>query len=114
MNTYLILGCYAYNFVNKDTGEVIKGNTMHIVDPFDVDDGNRKGCVPLKLTISDKVRENIGELPGLYDIDFGQRPGAGGKPTSYVRNLSFVAPVDLLAALDNAKDKDKAKKLGVI
>jgi hypothetical protein len=56
--------------------------------------GDRRGCEPLKISAPVEVLPLIQAVPGVYNMDFKQRPGKNGRPTLQVVSLAFVEARD--------------------
>lgn len=92
----LIIGAKRYSFINKDTGEHISGLNVHYLDPaYREDNNNTKGLLPIKITALDKVFDQLSEIPGIYEVDFRQRPGQGSKPVLTLVNAILIKPVEI-------------------
>ena len=55
---------------------------------------NTRGSLPMSITAPVDLYADLGPLPGVYDMDFKQRPGKGGKPTLQCTGLKFRSPLD--------------------
>lgn len=53
------------------------------------------GVDVFNLSAPKEIWGDLATLPGVFDVDFGMRPGKGGRPSLQVRGLHFVAPFAL-------------------
>ncbi len=98
MEQCVLLSARRYEF-KDESGKHVEGITLtYITDNIETE-GDTKGCQPLSVTAPLLVWSALTEVPGVYDLDFKQRPGPKGKPTLQLSSLKFVAPVELLDAL---------------
>jgi len=98
MEQCIILAARRYDF-KDDTGKHVEGITLTYITDFVEVEGDTRGCQPLSVTAPILVWSSLTQVPGVYDLDFRQRPGPKGKPTLQLCKLNFVAPVELLDAL---------------
>ena len=91
MERCLVLSARRYSF-RDDAGKQVEGVTLQYLTGFEADDPDRRGMEPLTITGSLSLYSELRDLPGVYDLDFKQRPGPKGRPTLQVTGLRFVAP----------------------
>lgn len=96
MDRILVIGANRYNFT--DEGRTIAGVNCHYVETYEVNDPNRRGLVPMKSPLTDEAFAALTSAPCLADVEFGRRPGKGGKPETFIRGLKVIKPLDLLKA----------------
>ena len=95
METCVLLSARRYDF-KDDAGKQVEGVTLTYITENVETDGDTLGCQPLSVAGASSVWASLGEVPGVYDLDFKQRPGPKGKPTLQLVGLKFVAPVELM------------------
>lgn len=93
---YLVLCVKEYDFVNKETGEHLAGTNIYYLDLLmsDYQEG-LKGLAPLKVSCTPRTLEKINTVPGFYDLNFRQKPGANGKPTLVLADADFKGALNL-------------------
>ena len=100
---YLVLGIKGYDFT-KDDGDRVAGVNVFYLDMMMGDyDSNVKGYMPLKTSCTPKVLEQLTVVPGFYDLDFRQKPGANGKASLVLANAEFVGNVNWLSEKKDLK-----------
>lgn len=95
METTILLSARRYDF-NDDKGASVKGVTLQYLtgDTENTDTG--RGCSVFTITAPFDVWLALKTVPGVYDLDFKQRPGKGGRPTLQCVSANFKAPFDAL------------------
>ncbi len=94
MQECLILAARRYDFKDDD-GRRIEGVTLTYLTG-DVDQASdRLGQVPLSIPAPVGIWHDLQAVPGVYGIDFRQRPGKGGRPTLQAVGLEFLSPASL-------------------
>jgi hypothetical protein len=97
MQECLILAARWYDF-KDDEGRRVEGVTLTYLTG-DIDDAaDRRGQVPLSIPAPVDIWHQLQAVPGVYGIDFRQRPGKGGRPTLQAIGLEFLAAASLDAA----------------
>lgn len=94
METVLILGARRYDFTGKDGGHV-EGVQVNYITDDKVSEPNQRGCSPFSVSAPLTIWTDLVELPGMYRVDFRQRPGLKGKPTLQLVSASFASSVKL-------------------
>jgi hypothetical protein len=93
----LILAARRYDFTD-DGGRRVEGVTLTYLTG-DVDNApDRRGQVPLSIPAPVDIWHQLQAVPGVYSINFRQRPGKGGRPTLQAIGLEFLAAASLDAA----------------
>lgn len=99
---FLVLNAKRYSFKNDD-GEQVEGTTLQYLEPGElVAEENRRGAEVLTITAPVDFFGQLSTLPGLYDLNFRQRPGKNGRPTLTVTSARFLAPSELAPELGRA------------
>jgi hypothetical protein len=94
MQDCLILAARRYDFKDEE-GRRIEGVTLTYLTG-DVDsEPDRRGQSPLSISAAADIWHSLRAVPGLYHMDFRQRPGKGGRPALQAVGAEFVAAVTL-------------------
>lgn len=92
---FLVLNAKRYSFANDD-GEKVEGCTLQYLEPGElVQEENRRGAEVLTITAPLDFYSQLTMIPGLYDLNFRQRPGKNGRPTLTVTGAKFLSGVEL-------------------
>ena len=95
MEQCVLLSARRYDF-KDEAGKQVDGVTLTYITEYVEAGGDTLGCQPLSVAAASSVWPQLGAVPGVYDLDFKQRPGPKGKPTLQLVGLKFVAPVEFL------------------
>lgn len=96
---FLVLNAKRYSFSNDD-GEKVEGTTLQYLEPGElVAEENRRGAEVLTITAPVDFFDQLSTLPGLYDLNFRQRPGKNGRPTLTVTSARFLSSSELAPEL---------------
>lgn len=91
MAEYLVVGLQHYDF--KDvSGKEIKGNSLYFLD--ESKDNSYKGYKVGKMSIPDSFLGSFSVFPGLYDLDFSVKVGAGSKVNAILESVGYLSPVN--------------------
>ncbi len=97
----LLLSARRYDF-NDDKGKRVAGvKVSYVMGDVDAQDEER-GLAPLSINAPFELWPELVTLPGLYDVDFKQRPGANGKPTLQLVKVSLLQPLDFNKVLNGS------------
>ena len=94
MAKYLVIGLQSFNFKDEN-GREIKGNSIYFLDKSDRE--GYRGLKTGKISIPDGLVKEFNVLPGLYDLEFSVRIGAGGKTVATVGSVKFISEVNIEA-----------------
>ena len=100
----LVLGARRYDFKDDDGGRV-EGVTLHYLTLDGSQDGttgDQLGEIPLQVSAPASLFHQLTEVPALYDVDFRQRPGRGGRPTLQAAGVSYQGAASLGASSDGS------------
>ncbi len=100
MDRCLVLSARQYDFKN-DAGEAVEGVTVNYLTLDSPVDTETRGCPPLTINAAPQMWKQLENLPGFYDLDFKQRPGAKGKPVLMVTGAHYVAPLDIVTGISS-------------
>jgi hypothetical protein len=93
METCVLLAARSYDFTD-DTGKNVKGVTLtYLTGDVEVS-GERRGAFPMTINAPSEIATSLSTLPGVYDLDFKQRPGPKGRPVLQVVGVKFKAALD--------------------
>lgn len=96
-----------YSIPDEKTGVVNEIYQVFYFNQYRDAAANAVGSKPIKVNCSKEIFESIVKsgAPAVYDVDYGTRPGAGGKPALYVTGAKHVKNIDmgLLLGLPVAK-----------
>lgn len=95
----LILSCDAWDMVDEKTGEMRRGLTVWYLNDYREDSDGSFGLKPTKVSADRSLLESLrsAQLPAMFDLDFGSRPGAQGKATLTLVKATKFASVNLFA-----------------
>lgn len=91
MERCLVLCARRYSF-KDDGGRQVDGVTLSYLTGDREEGADRRGMEPLTISGDSRLYPELQELPGVYDLDFKQRPGKNGRPTLQVTSLRFLGP----------------------
>ena len=87
----LVLGARRYDFKDDD-GAPVKGVTLYYLTGDAEAEENQVGEIPMQVSAPLAVFHQLDQLPAVYDVQFKQRPGRGGRPTLQAVGLSYSGP----------------------
>lgn len=96
----IIIYTRPWNMEDEKTGEVRDGISVEYLlaenlNPVVNDDGS-KGVRHCKDSISLDKADSIKQVPGLYNLNFGFKPGARGKVTIKLDDIKYLGPVPVV------------------
>lgn len=94
METCVLLSARRYDF-KDDAGKQVEGVTLTYITENVETEGDTRGCQPLSVAGASSVWSKLGAVPGVYDLDFKQRPGPKGKPTLQLVDVKFKEAIEL-------------------
>jgi hypothetical protein len=97
MQNCLVLGARRYDF-QDESGRRVSGVTLTYLTGDLEGEADRRGQASLSIAAPPDVWHQLQAVPGIYDIDFRQRPGKGGRPQLQAVGVHFLAPVNLNTA----------------
>jgi hypothetical protein len=101
MEQCIVLSARRYDF-KDEAGKQVQGvNLTYLTDDVQ-DDPDARGLAPMNVTAPYDLWPQLGVVPGVYDLDFKQRPGPKGKPTLQLVRVKFVGEADFLKVVENA------------
>lgn len=90
----LVLAARPYDFKDDD-GARVEGVTLHYCTSAPEEGARSVGHVPLNISAPVKFFHLLESVPGHYEIEFGQRPGRGGRPAPTVVGMQFLDEANL-------------------
>ena len=90
----LILYARGNEFTGRD-GEVVRMRQVVYVETMEpLKEQREKGVPSFTIRADEAAIDAIlaKDLPGVFDIEIGRRPGAKGKPESVIRSAKFEKP----------------------
>jgi len=92
----LVISCDRGRMTDERTGEIRPWANAYYITDYRESGENAMGYKPIKVSCSDEaffVLNSNG--PGMYQLDFQTRPGAGGKPALALVKAVLVKPIDI-------------------
>lgn len=79
----LILSADFWRMPDEKTGEIREGYSVWFINDYRDDAEGAIGFKPTKVSATAEIFEALrpAQLPALFDLDFGSRPGQAGKAT---------------------------------
>jgi hypothetical protein len=89
MEICIVLNSRSYDFTD-DQGKIVKGSNVTYLTG-DVEASTQlKGVSTMTVSATDEVMSQLQELPGVYELDFKQRPGKNNRPTLTLTACKFM------------------------
>jgi hypothetical protein len=100
MSTALILSADHYTIPDAQTGEVQNLHQVWMANDYRVSTEKEKGCKPVKTLVDPTVFAELmkHELPSLFDVDLGMRPGKGNTLAATVVGFKFLGTPKIFSA----------------
>lgn len=95
METCLLLSARRYSFEGDRGGNVEGVQLTYIVSGSVENTENQRGVAPLTISAPMEVFSKLAAVPGVYDMDFKQRPGKNGRPSLQVVGVTFRQAFDV-------------------
>lgn len=108
MERALILSADTWSMTDERTGKPMSGVSVWYVNDYREDSADSFGYKPTKVAASQDILPLLkGNIPGIFDINFGSRPGAQNKATLTLVSVQKVGNVELFSPAATAfKPKD--------
>lgn len=94
MAKVLITGIKTYSFT-KENGEVLSGAKVSYLGSKPSNLDNENGFIPMQVNVSLDILNNIGKVPGIYDLDFEMKSGKNNKPELMICGFDFIKDFDI-------------------
>jgi hypothetical protein len=91
----------SYNFPDEKTKREVSGVSIEylITDNLNpVAEGEAKGVRISSDILPYEKRDNIGAVPGKYEISFTMQPSKSGKPQLRIADVKFISVLELVEA----------------
>ena len=94
MERCIVLTARRYDFKDAETGRRVEGVTLtYLTGDVEVQP-DYKGQAVMQIPAPSDVWHQLQAIPGVYGVDFKQRPGPKGRPTLQAVGVDFLSPVD--------------------
>ena len=93
METCIVLSARQYDF-EDDKGKHIQGVTINYLTGEVEAAGDRRGVFPFSINAPADVHAALKALPGVYELEFKQRPGPKGRPVVQVVGAKLRQALD--------------------
>lgn len=94
MAKHIVIAVEPVDFMD-DNGERIQGAKVHYLQDEPEDAPNAKGHLPLNLFLKGDPLGKFRHLPGVYELNFGQRRDKQGKPITVLRDVECIEEFSL-------------------
>lgn len=101
MAEYLVIGMQSFDF-KSDDGKNIKGSSIFFLDKA-ADNDSFVGYKTGKMSVPDSMTKAFTAIPGIYDLDFSVKVGAGGKIAASLNSIGFIAPAKFMQEKQGVK-----------
>lgn len=92
----LITSADTWEMPDERTGEIRKGLSVWFLNEYREDSDSAFGFKPTKVSADRSLLEDMrGKLPGIFELEYGSRPGAQGKATLTLIGVRHVRAIDL-------------------
>lgn len=93
----IVIYAKAWNIMDEKTGANRAGVSLEYLacenlDPVVNEDGSM-GVRHCKESVPLTMRESIIKVPGIYDLEFGMKPGSKGKMEVKLKGVNYVGDV---------------------
>ena len=92
----LVLSADAWEMPDEKTGEIRTGWSCWFVNSYRDDSPKSFGYKPTKISVTPDLAKELrsAKLPAVCELQYGSRPGAGGKATLTVVGFKLISSVD--------------------
>jgi len=96
-----------WGMLDEKTGEKIEGISVWYVNAYREEEAGSIGQKPTKINATAETFAVLqkGGLPGIYELEYGSRPGKAGKATLALIGAKFIQSVDLFGGLISTSKK---------
>lgn len=105
MDRVLILAARRYSFKDETSGRLVEGTTVNYVTGDAQESADSRGLATLTISGPLDVMASLRDLPGVYEVDFKQRPGKNGRPQLQLVGVQFVRALDVASALNGTGEE---------
>lgn len=92
----LITSADQWDMKDETTGKPLSGVSIWFLNAYRDDSDQAFGFKPTKVSGTPEMLDALrGKLPGLFEMQYGSRPGAQGKAALTLVGVKFIKSVDL-------------------
>lgn len=95
LETCIVIGARRYEFKDEQ-GQMVRGVTFEYLTGDTGDGVEQKGATVMKISAAPEVFGQLQAVPGVYDMDFKQRPGKGGRPSLQLVAVKFKQSMETM------------------
>ena len=97
---YVVLGVQSWNIRDEKTFRELDGVSVHYIDPSsNVDQEDKQGMFPSKVTAKKSMFDSFTTLPGIYDFEWEIVPSSPGKAHKVaLKSAKYKKPFNLSAS----------------
>lgn len=107
----LVLSADAWNMTDEKSGELLSGVSIWFLTDYRAQDhATQVGYKPAKVSGTPEILEKLRSisLPAQCEMHYSAKPGAGGKATLILADVTFVKSVDVFGTGVQTKAPAKA------
>jgi hypothetical protein len=94
MERCILLTARRYDFKDAETGRRVEGVTLTYLTGDPEAQADYRGQAVMSIPAPSELWHQLQAIPGVYAIDFRQRPGPKGRPTLQATGAEFLSEVD--------------------
>jgi hypothetical protein len=94
MERCIVMTARRYDFNDEATGRRVEGVTLSYVVGDVEEQQDYRGRPVMSISAPGEMWSKLRALPGVYAVDFKQRPGPKGRPTLQAVGLQFLGDAD--------------------
>jgi hypothetical protein len=94
MERCIVLTARRYDFKDAETGRRVEGVTLSYMTGDPEAQPDYRGQAVMSIPAPSEIWHQLQAIPGVYGIDFRQRPGPKGRPTLQAVGAEFIAEAD--------------------
>jgi hypothetical protein len=106
MDRCIVLTARRYDFQDEKTGRRIEGVTLTYLTGEAEEQADYRGQAVMQIPAPADIWHQLPTIPGVYAIDFRQRPGLKGRPTLQAVGAEFLADADF-SVFDGFTSRDR-------
>ena len=91
----IVFSARQYAFNDEETKRRVEGVTIQYSDGLSLNEENQRGLFPLSVSAGLDIWHDLRQVPGVYELDFRQRPGKNNRAVLTLAGVKFVAPFPL-------------------
>jgi hypothetical protein len=89
----VLVSARRYDFTD-DAGKRVAGVSVEYVTGEAQEEQQARGLPVMTINAAPELWPELTALPGVYDVDFKQRPGAKGRPTLQIVSVNLAGALD--------------------